>query len=129
MNKKLALIVAAVVWAWGAYFFTRAAIASRQEHAHWVLQNTKELSQLQLPSPEEDVRAGMFNGLAAASGLALLVWLALRSAVPVDENKDIGRAVIDEALETVKGSLPLSAGQERKAREGFWRRFNGLFKG
>src|SRR5207249_1836223 len=100
--------------------FTRAAIASRQEHTHWILHNTKELSQLRLPSPEEDIHAGMLNGLAAASGLALLVWLALRSVVPVDEDQALGKAVIDEALERVKDGLPISAGQERKARENFW---------
>jgi hypothetical protein len=128
MNKKLAVIVGLLVWVVGAYFFSSAAIAAKRQHSQWVVENSKDISHVVMPSPEQDVRSGLLKGLGLASALALVVWGLLRALAPVDENAAIGRAVIDEAMETVKGGVRISKEQERTARRGFWERFNGLFE-
>ena len=126
MTKRIALIVSLIVWGTVAFLSSTSQIADNHRRTEWMRAMAKSPSDLILPTPEQDLWKGVEMGLGRATFFALVLWLTLRSMVPIDERRSIGKAVINEAVDAVKDGLPLPKAIEDKARGGFWERLNGI---
>lgn len=123
MTKRLASIISVIVGCAAAYYFSQSFITKNLAHTYWVQVNVPGSI---LPTPEQDRLDGIRTGVGLGAFLGLILWLALRAMVPIDMRRSIGKAVIDEAVENVKDSLPLPKAVEEKSRAGFWDRLNGI---